>query len=237
MNKPTIPTILGIFVLIIALVSGVVIIKGNEIFKSGASANLNPIDVRITNVRDTSFTVSWYTTTPTIGFVSYSDGNTSQTGPSEMTTTHLINVTNLKPNTNYTVSVNSGGTFFDEGQTMTLSSYLVSEEIISGTILSSSGVPAKNALVYIADSGNIKWATITSMSGAWIVSLPTLSDNTLLQVVVQGSDGQTASAILNLKASNPAPDITLGNSYDFRNEETKQATDTPHVPITLPLTP
>ena len=79
-------------------------------------------DVRTTNVRDTSFTVSWLTNVDADGEVHYGTdpANLNQTayddrGAGTSDDTHYVTLTDLTPNTNYYFDVVSGSTTDDNG--------------------------------------------------------------------------------------------------------------------------
>jgi hypothetical protein len=76
MLKKRIPTIVGIFLLLLGITAGVYLVEiGPESFTTRAEPEIIPSDVRITNVSERSFTVSWRTEAATIGLVRY--GTTS----------------------------------------------------------------------------------------------------------------------------------------------------------------
>lgn len=236
MNKSTIPTILGLLILVIATGSVLFIIKGVQTFQSGASANLQPIDVRVTNVKDTSFTVSWVTSTDTIGIVRYSSGSGSwQSLPTSFSKVHFTTIQNLAPGNVYSISINSGGQIFSgdsiPSQVTTLGSYIPHERIISGQILDANNVPMKDVLVYVAVNGVITNSSLTTASGSWVISLPDMADSTILQIIAEATTNDQASAQIDLKSANPVPAISIGSSYDFRNQQSSQNNDIPQVPI------
>ncbi len=237
MKKSTIPTILGLFILIVSIVSILVIIKAPQIFKSSANANLIPRDLRITNIKDNSLTVSYFTDIPSIGFVKYSSSNgVTQTSPTSLSKIHYINIQNLTSGTDYSIAVNSGGEFFPdlEKKVQTLSSYLPSASIVSGKILDKNKLPAKDVLVYVAIEGVIKNSALTSLSGNWIVSLPQISETSILQILAVSTDGGQTGSQIDLKSANPTPTMTIGESYDFRNQTTTKTDDIPSLEIPLP---
>lgn len=233
MRKSSIPTLLGLFILTIVLVSIVFIIKAPQIFKSGASGSTIPRDIRITNITDTSITVSWFTDKPSIGFVKYTTGNQStNTTVTNLSKTHLIIIQNLNPGTIYSINVNSDGEFFDAKQVQTLLSYTPGSTIISGQILDENHLPAHNVIVYIATEGIIKYSALTSVSGNWVAAMPQLSDSTILQILAVDG-GIESSAFVDLKSAKSMPPMILGKNYDFRNNEVKQTNDIPTLDINL----
>jgi hypothetical protein len=67
-----IPTLLGLGFLVVALVIGVVFIgQGAGVFAPRATAETTPKNVRLTNVTDSTFTVSFMTEIETTSFVKY----------------------------------------------------------------------------------------------------------------------------------------------------------------------
>jgi len=69
------PTILGLFLVLGAIAGGVILIKQGPSLFIKASPTLTPNQLKITNVSDTSFTVSWLTEQSTSGFIKYGTDN------------------------------------------------------------------------------------------------------------------------------------------------------------------
>jgi hypothetical protein len=118
-------------------------------------------EVKTTNVRDTSFTVSWstdamatgwvnYGTSPSLGQTAYDDRGARAIGQS-----HHVTLQDLSPQTTYYFEVASGATVDDRrgscyqvttGRTLGLPA----SDSIYGQVLESDGVsPAEGAIVYI----------------------------------------------------------------------------------------
>ncbi|MBC8422466.1 MAG: right-handed parallel beta-helix repeat-containing protein, partial [Chloroflexi bacterium] len=119
-------------------------------------------DVRTTNVRDTSLTVSWITDIPSDGRVNYGTdpSNMNQTayddrGPDTFDDTHYVTLEELLPNTTYYFDVVSGPTTEDNGgahYTVTTGPTLglPSSDTIFGQVFKEDEVtPAEGAIVYI----------------------------------------------------------------------------------------
>jgi hypothetical protein len=238
--KARIPTLIAIFVLFAATASVVFTISQANLLKSSADTIYTPQDIKITNITDNSFTVTWITKTPSIGFIEFwSPGST--TNKSDITPnsqTHLITINNLSPGSPTLFQINSGGnTFTNSGSpwsVQTLSSQITNgATIVSGTVLNEAGLPAKDALVFI-DTGTQTFSTLVSVSGNWVTSIPQNQD-TLLQIFVESSTSSIALAKIDSQNANPVPTITLGNSYDFRNQQTTNTKlNNPKVDIQLP---
>lgn len=240
MTKSKLPTIVAIFILVFALIAFVYVAKQIQQFSSGASGIANPQDLRITNIADTSFTVSWLTTNPSIGIVDYKDSNgqTFQSVATSNATTHFVSIQNLKAGSSYSFTINSNGQTFDNNgsswQVQTAADEIPQEGVIvSGTLQNINNLPAKNALIYVTFPGQTFSSQVTA-SGSWVITLPTMAETTILQILAEESPSVMSSAQIDLKSANPVPVMVIGKSYDFRNQNIQLAPDTPQVPIQFP---
>jgi len=255
-KKNKIPTLIAIVLLVVGVAAGVFLVNQRQLFGIGADPDVSPQDIRVTNVDDTSFAVSWITDRATIGYLEWGENkDTTQTqseGVNEESTVHYITLRNLKPSTTYSFKINSNGSRFDNSgipwQIQTGPKLLPSTNtsVMSGKILTDIGTPASGVLVYLSAGGVAPISTQTSANGTWVIPLSiarnsTLtdhasltSDKTLLEVFVQGGSLGIATAQTYQTTANPAPDITLGESYDFRNTTVTTSSDNPEANINLP---
>lgn len=250
-----IPSILGVLVLVLGLAAGVMLISQQQIFRLGASADTSPQDVRISNVTDTSFTVSWFTGKPTLGYINWGQTPSlgqSKKGSTTLTTTHTLTIDGLSPGTNYYFVINSAGMEFDNnGIPWSTASgpslpSPVTALLASGTVLTSDGKPAQNVLVYVNSGGFAQLSAITSQNGAWTLPLSIARTRTLssyanlgtkdavVDIFVQGADAGVATAQVLLSQINPTPNIVLGRSHDFTNQEVTAPGDLPTANVSLP---
>src|SRR4030066_991532 len=119
MNKRKVPTVIGILVLIIGLAVGIYLLQSRNIFKLGAKGETLPKDVRMTNITDSSFSVSWTTDKETGGFVSWgeSEGRMDSVEEDELEEngfTHFVTIRGLSPTTTYYFKINSGANFYGD---------------------------------------------------------------------------------------------------------------------------
>ena len=108
-----IPTLFGLGVLIAALVGGIALIgTGGGVFAPRATAQTSPKNLKMTNIKDTSFTVSFITDDSTSAFVKYgksatdlttqaSDDRDQLSGTVGQYTTHYITLRDLDADTAY----------------------------------------------------------------------------------------------------------------------------------------
>ncbi len=254
-NKLKIPSLLGVFVLVLGLAVGVALIGQRQIFRLGASADSAPQDVRISNVTDSSFTVSWYSTKPTVGYISWGSttalGQSSEVSGLDTKTVHSVTVDELSASTNYYFVINSGGVEFDNngiawsvatGPTLSVNATAL---LASGTIRAADGSPASDVLVYINGGGLAQVSGVTSQNGTWTIPLSSarsrtlsayanLTANDILDVYVQAGGLGVATAQVLVSQTNPTPEIVLGQSYDFRNDQTIDSGGLPEADLSLP---
>ncbi len=256
MRKSRIPTILGLFILVFGLAAGLVLLQTRQIFKLGAATDVAPDNVRVSNAADTSFAVSWVTAKESLGFVKYGNSATNldkvANDPNKNPSfTHTVSLSGLNPNTSYFFKINSGGQDFDnngapwQGATgRTLST--VKTNLVSGSVLTASGIAVENALVFIVAQGGAPLSTTTSKNGNWIVPISSartldLSDyaiinesQTLLEITVYAGPDGIAAAQIYPQSSRPAPPIILGQVNDFKNAPVNQLTGLPEASIDVP---
>lgn len=231
-----IPTILGLLFLLIGIVAGVLIIQNQQIFRSRADENKGPQNVTITNIKDTSFVVSWTTPEELSGQVSWgksqnSLGNSTTTSPKSKV--HHIQVQGLTPDTTYYFQVISDNKTYLNGSSaweITTAQILPPPSypnVTTGKILNPDGSNSSGAVVYMSTGVGSSQSTITSASGRWIIPLSEMRNRDLSSYLIVDdssvvnlriSDGLLESNVTALVSSlKPAPEITLGNDYNFTN--------------------
>ena len=160
---------------------------------SAAPLQQTTYKVYITDVRGTSFVVSWATDTLSDGHVDYDvDGGSrpppTQTAPDPVasTTTHYVTLTGLTPLTTYYFQIRSGATTDDNGgayYSVTTGPDIISvpeNKYLFGYVFESDDTkPIPNAIVYIqiqdndmaGSPGSSQWVTArTDGTGGWFYS-------------------------------------------------------------------
>lgn len=241
----------GIIVLIVGLVFGVFMIQQNQNVRLGAYVEAKPENVRITNVTDSSFVVSWTTDKNTKGFVSLiNQGNYVTQDSLNNGLTHYVVVENLKPLTEYKFELNSDGIFFDNnginwsvktGQRLLPNSNSIT---ISGNVVSATNKPIRQAIVFVFINGS-HLSTVTQEDGTWILPLSgamnkeknnyiSISEDTNAEIlVITGGDSGT-TAMTKVVSSNPMPPIIIGGANDYRNIEVEKE-QIPEASVIIPL--
>jgi hypothetical protein len=256
MRKSKIPTIIGVILLLAGVAAGVFLIQNQQIFKLGAAPESEPKNVRITNITGHSFAVSWVTDKKTSGFIKYGEeGSFNQTDLDEISGQnylHYLTVKGLTPQTAYTFKINSGGDDYDNNGApwqVTTGPELAqptSTNIISGSVLTATGEPAKNVIVYVTAASASPLSVYTSENGSWLINLSqartqdlssysTISNqNTLLEISVQAAERGVSSAQVYPQSAKPVPAMTLGDVHDFKNLPPSDTDEIPEATLDLP---
>lgn len=219
MLKKRIPTILGIFLLLIGITAGVYLVElGPQSLTTRATPEVVPSQIRITNISDHSFTVSWFTETAALGFVRYGTSSSAlnlsalddreQAGSNERAcTTHHVTVDNLTGETTYYFKIISGSessVFDDNGQSYSvITAPSVDVEVTADTAHGSVFFPdlavAEGALVYLTLEGGLPLSSLVAASGNWAVSLSTMRSADLSSFVSYDKN----EAILSIEVLGP----------------------------------
>lgn len=236
-----IPTLVAILLLVIGVGATTILVQNTTNFFGHAAPPETPEDIRITNVTDTTFTLTYKTEAQVIGTLNLEgEGNPQQvlddrdqaSGTPQVYSLHSITVKNLKPSTAYTFSILSGSTpFTNNGKSFAVTTGPVlstppSEQVpLSGRILSTDGTKPTEALVYVTTAKGQTLSTLMKPSGLYILPLNTLrsddfsqymtlTQDTPLQILIKSPTDQSQALILPT-AINPVPAITLSQDYDF----------------------
>lgn len=258
MKRSKIPTIIGVVLLIVGLGAGILLVQNRQIFRLGATQESIPKDVRITNTTDTSFTVSWTTEKEALGFISWGDNENSLTRTEEDEVgapgvTHTLSVKSLTPQTEYFFKINSGGTEYDNNglvwQTKTGPTLAQPKSnLVSGTVLASTGDAAKNALVYLTVGGSSPLSTITSQNGSWVISISSArtsdlgsfvtidATTTLLEISANAGPEGVSTAQIYPQSAKPVPSLILGSTHDFKSLPPSETSEVPKASVELPET-
>ncbi|MFH0749618.1 MAG: hypothetical protein V1917_01715 [Candidatus Gottesmanbacteria bacterium] len=245
-----IPTIVGI-ILVIAIMAGIGFLF--EFLSKGqtrASSSLEPQKVTVTNVSDTGFTIVWQTQDPASGNMTVLGPNGKKysafderdtTGKLGKYITHSVSIRSLIPETAYDVTILSNGKRYPVDkksyQVTTyplLASAPVGLDPAYGKVTTPEGVPADGAILFLTLTGGQTVSTLVRNSGSWIIPLTTIrtadgvsylpvSERVTETILVEKS-GVESQVITDTLNDAPVPDITLGETYDFRNRDAKKPT-------------
>ncbi len=188
----TIPTLVGLFVAIVGLASGLFLVKSQMRQAAKAAEDEAPQNVKVSNVTDASFTVSWTSTKSLSGYVQYgendnpdlvvSDERDQQRGSIGNYFTHFITVRGLRPQTRYQFLIGSGTSLFGQnglgGQNYQLTTGPTltnppAADVAYGMVVASNNEPADGAIVYMEMPGMAPQSGLVRASGSWVLPIST----------------------------------------------------------------
>jgi hypothetical protein len=245
MLKKRIPTIVGLFLLLIGVISGVIFINQGTNFLPRAAPEYTPQKVKITNITDSGFVVSWVTQEPTSGYLKYADNpvNLSTTavddrdqlsGTSGEYRTHYVSLQNLKPQTAYYFKLGSqkDQLYDNNGQPFSISlpakiDLRPEADSVFGTVVTAVDTPAEGAIIYLSLDGATPLSALVKQNGNWAanlsqsrtVDLTTYAtydlESSRINILVQSNEGESTTAVTTTNNDQPVPTIVLGKSNDF----------------------
>jgi hypothetical protein len=185
------PSFLGILLLIVEIVVGLLFIQNKNLSDSALKNLVTPKDIKVSNITDSEFTVSWITDKKTTGYILLGDkGNNINNRyvsyqKDDNVYVHTVNVSGLKENTEYFYVIFSDKFSFlnrnEPWMTKTGKKIIDSpaSELLAGRVLKGDGDPVGNASVFINVSGSVLLSTTTGEDGQWVVNLGTARNQTL----------------------------------------------------------
>lgn len=189
MKKSTIPIIFSLILLLTGAFVGVLFLGDDVGFLPRAAPEYLPENIRVTNVSDTGFTVSWTTQEPTIGFIrvgiirdkfnlTFVDDRDQLSGNNESFRTHHISAYNLEPNTTYyyTIGSHNQSSYDNAGTpyqivTAPLLTQPSESNTLTGTVLTPVQTPASGAMIYLSTSKTAPLSTLANSSGTFAFNL------------------------------------------------------------------
>ncbi len=242
-----IPTLLGLILLGIGLFTVSYLANTGSLFVTQATPPYAPEQIRITNISDTSFTVSFITDEAVLGTLSYGtnqslgklalDDRDQQTGTPRPYQTHHITVKNLTPNSEYFFSITaSDKEFLDQDKPFSvrtlspLSETPPQQSPIVGKVSYPDGSTRSDVIVFLVGDSTQSYSVLSKQDGSYVMPLNSIRTKDFTGYAnLKGTDilqmlfvGPTLSSRASLYPTqiNPVPLITLSNSYDFTVGET-----------------
>jgi hypothetical protein len=237
-----IPTLLGILLIVIGIGFTSFLVKQGVIVIGNATPSDSPQNVRITNITDNSFTVSYNTDAQAIGSLNYGkdqnlgqtalDDRDQQTGAVTSHKIHSITVRSLSPVTKYFFSISSGqdkylnnGVPFETTTGAVITGSPSEQKPIVGQVVTPSGQTPSEAIVYITTDNSGVISSLIKSDGSYLIPLNSVRTQDLtvyLSIPATGilkmlffGDGLSSNVSLSINQINPVPTVTLSQDYDF----------------------
>lgn len=249
-----IPTILAMILLLVTVGGIGFLFEGITRQGAKATLSIEPKSVMATNLTDTSFTFTWQTDELTSGTLLVTSASGKRysafderdiTGKMGKYLTHSVTVRTLTPSTTYEVTVLSNGKKYPINPKEDKKSFSITTlptitsdaplfDPAFGTVKIISNLPAEGAIVYLNLEGSQTLSTLVRASGSWIIPLSLVRTqdgaaymalqeriNETLVIQLGSNESRVMTDTLN---DAPVPDITLGETYDFRGRDAKKTT-------------
>lgn len=238
-----IPTLLGLFIIIVGTVITTFYANKTQLGQVNALNSDQPQNVRITNITNNSFSVSYTTENKTSGSINYGkdktlgqnalDDRDQTNGGLNQYLIHIITARDLTPSTKYYFTITNGnkvyttnGADFEVTTSPSLTETSNPQITLNGQIINANGLPPTESIVYLAAENSQVFSTITDKNGRYSFSLSQLRTKDLqsnynfntsqtVKMLVTGEDGAVSNVILSIPEISNIPTIILSKDYDF----------------------
>lgn len=245
-----IPTLFGLFIITMSIGITTFLVNKETLLQIKATPTQQPQNVRITNVTDNSFSVSYITANKISGSLNYGKDKTlgqsaldekdQQIKKTTDKQIHSITVNNLIPLTKYYFTITSGqDTYLNNNQpfeiitAQTILAPATNNDKIKGKIILPNGLPPNEGIIYITTDNSAVVSQTLKPDGTYEIPLSLImtgdlssyynfNSNSVIKILVYG-DTLTSSVFFSKNQENSIPTITLSKDYDFRTNETLQA--------------
>lgn len=249
-QSKSIPTILGLLLLLGAVFGGVILTSQKSSLGSKAGGSCDPSNPQVTNITYNSATISFTTSTDCLSSVNVDNQVIKNDVSSKV---HYFNINSLKENSDYTFSIISGGASFESSNyqintAQKPSSEAISSDLAWGKVLNSNNTPADKVIIYLNIPGASPLSALTTSSGNWNIPLSTSfnesktnwfnpSANIEENIYVLSSDQSTTQIVNNTSKNDPVPDIIIGqNSLTAPEVDTTSVGSLPNSNLNSDLT-
>lgn len=262
--KRQMPTLLGLALLVVGLVTAALLFsQGTGIFLPRATPETTPKSVRISNVTEDGFYITFLTDAEVPGFVKYGEekGKYTQIGDERDQLSgqignyqlHHIRIKGLKAGTNYyyVIGTGAGALFDDNGEPFVVRTAAAAgtQPKVSnayGTLKTENGSPATGWVVFVTTENSGTQSSLVRDTGSWAVALSNartrdgsgfaeIKDGDLLSIQVQGPNPKDKmDAEAALKAEQSI-DLTFGAENPVvSSDESSEATASAETTETTP---
>lgn len=182
-----IPTLLGIGILLVGLIGTVFLVNQNQlvIFQTRAVKSSEPKNITLVNLSGNSAAVYWQTDDESPGFIEAGPGpslgltfgDTRDQGTPKPHKLHFATLTNLSPNTTYYYKIISGTNSYPSQPLSFKTPELIQNfpnSPLIGQVVDENLQPVNEALINLTIPGAQHLATITKLSGNFILPLTSL---------------------------------------------------------------
>ena len=243
MVNKKIPSFLGIIVIIIGIIATIFLVRNERIIQINAGPGQEPKNIEVSNVSDSSFTITYTTDDSVIGTLNIGETSNNLSiknldirdknsqSVSKYQTHHLV-ANNLKPNKTYYYTITSGDkTFSNNGSSYELKTApsigknLSNKTVASGKVINPDGTIPTGAIVVVKINGAQPISSILNSDGSYSIPMSNLRTfgldkfadvNEELPVNIDIFAGNLKSQVnLSSNQLSNIPLVTLSNNYHF----------------------
>lgn len=234
-----IPTILGILFILVGIAITTYLVGNRTFLTSQAGPSETPENVRITNISDKSFVISYSTSDSVVGSINYgTDGQFGQTALDDRDKNgkisphfiHYFTLKDLEPSTDYYFAIISKNkSFLSNGLPYKITTgpkvenSFTDKKSLSGKVLFQSSF--KEAVVYVSSQGSSTISQLVKDDGSYDISFEDLrkadlssliqvNEALLFNMLVQGV-GSQSKVKFTFPTSGVLPQVTISQDFDF----------------------
>lgn len=237
-NKFRIPTLLGLAIILSGIVTGVFLVLKEQIFLSRAAPSLTPQSITLTNISDTTITISWQTSSAAPSFITFGQNSPSgQTvlderdnppaGGPKPRTAHSVTIKNLLPKTTYQFKIFSGKLASDSLK-FTTASPIVNQTgftPVIGSVMDGNS-PLDDGIVYLSIQGATTQSALIKTGGNFLIPISQirttdlsdtfkLAEGATAKLTIYSEKGNSSAQFKLTPSSEPLPPIKLGQNVDL----------------------
>jgi len=235
-KRITIPTVTGILGVLFLIISGLFLEQ--KVNPVTVKAQVKPSSVKITNVSESSFTVSWLTEKPAAGSLQLNETNqlffdVRDKGKESLDQyiIHYIDIIDLEPNKNYSFTILSAGeTYRDEEFKVKTAPFLNNAkeaDFAFGVVLNERKKPLPAVLVLLSIAPAQPLSALTNEKGHWFIPLNEAykkdlsglidydKENSIIEINLIADSHLSSNVITNTGNDHPLPPVVIGQFYDF----------------------
>lgn len=242
LSKFKIPTILGLGIITVGIISGVVLTLQEQILTSRASPDVTPQNITLSNISEDRVTVSWQTSIPIPSFITFGQTNPNEqvvlddrdTNPPDGAepqaySTHYVTIKNLLPKTTYQYKIVTGklSSETDEFTTAIPQSLQTGFRPVIGSVLDGEK-PLDEGIAYLAIAGATTLSAQVKPSGNFLIPLSQIRNSdlsesfpinkdTAAKLTVMSASG-SVSALFKIMSYESLPPLRVGQYIDLTNE-------------------
>lgn len=241
LNKFKIPTLLGLGVILLGIAVGVFLVLREQAFFTQAAPSQTPQNITVSNIEDSSAAISWQTSSPSLGFVTYGQNDSGEEttlddrdSVPQSHQIHYVTIKNLLPKTEYKYKVVSGK-IKSEVLKFTTASQTDKKAQFSPVIGSASqdNKPLAEGIAYLTITGVTPQSALIKNLGNFLIPLTNLNleANTEAKITINSPNGQANILFLLKEDGVNLPPLNIGDNLDLTIPASPTPSPTPDLTI------